>query len=41
MSKADYESELRVLLAERHGSDAVDEVFPDHTQTRVRGLKER
>jgi predicted subunit of tRNA(5-methylaminomethyl-2-thiouridylate) methyltransferase len=40
MSKADYESELRALLADRHGSDAVDEVFPDHVQTRVRGLKD-
>ena len=40
MSKADYESELRVLLADRHGPEAVDEVFPDHVQTRVRGLKE-
>ncbi|WP_380681347.1 DUF7411 family protein [Salinigranum sp. GCM10025319] len=37
--KADYESELRALLAEIHGPDAVGEVFPDHTQTRVRGLK--
>jgi hypothetical protein len=40
VKKADYESELRVLLAERHGNDAVSEVFPDHTQTRVRGLRE-
>jgi hypothetical protein len=39
--KADYESELRALLAEIHGDAAVSEVFPDHTQTRVRGLKER
>jgi predicted subunit of tRNA(5-methylaminomethyl-2-thiouridylate) methyltransferase len=39
VKKADYESELRVLLAERHGDDAVTEVFPEHTQTRVRGLK--
>ena len=37
--KADYESELRALLADVHGAAAVGEVFPDHTQTRVRGLK--
>ena len=40
MAKADYESELRVLLADSHGVAAVDEVFPDHVQTRVRGLKQ-
>jgi hypothetical protein len=38
--KADYESELRALLADRHGPDAVSEVFPDHVQTRVRGLRD-
>ncbi|WP_324759778.1 DUF7411 family protein [Haloarcula sp. GH36] len=38
--KADYEVELRALLAERYGQDAVDEVFPEHTQSRVRGLAE-
>jgi hypothetical protein len=37
--KADYESELRALLAEEYGDEAVSRVFPDHTQTRVRGLK--
>ena len=40
VKKADYESELRVLLAERHGPGAVGAVFPEHTQTRVRGLRE-
>jgi hypothetical protein len=39
VSKADYESELRALLAEVHGDEAVGRVFPDHVQTRVRGLK--
>ena len=39
LSKADYESELRVLLADEYGPDAVSEVFPKHTQTRVRGLR--
>jgi predicted subunit of tRNA(5-methylaminomethyl-2-thiouridylate) methyltransferase len=34
---ADYETELRAVLADREGPDAVDDVFPDHEQTRVRG----
>jgi hypothetical protein len=38
--KADYEGELRALLAEEHGREAVAEVFPDHEQTYVRGLRE-
>ena len=36
--KADYEAELRALLAREHGEEAVSEVFPDHTQTYVRGF---
>lgn len=35
--KADYEGELRELLADAHGWSAVGEVFPDHEQTYVRG----
>ncbi|MDR5673437.1 putative subunit of tRNA(5-methylaminomethyl-2-thiouridylate) methyltransferase, contains the PP-loop ATPase domain [Halalkaliarchaeum sp. AArc-CO] len=38
--KADYEGELRRLLAEEHGADAVAEVFPDHDQTYVHGFRE-
>ncbi|MFC6974572.1 alpha hydrolase [Halomicroarcula sp. GCM10025709] len=38
--KADYEVELRALLADEYGQAAVDEVFPEHTQSRVRGLAE-
>jgi predicted subunit of tRNA(5-methylaminomethyl-2-thiouridylate) methyltransferase len=38
--KADYEGELRRLLANEHGEEAVDEVFPDHTQTYVHGVRE-
>ena len=38
--KADYEGELRRLLADEHGDSAVDEVFPDHTQTYVHGVRE-
>ncbi len=37
--KADYEAELRALLASEHGDEAVAEVFPDHTQTSVNGLR--
>mgnify|MGYP006272805147 FL=1 len=33
--KADYEGELRAVLADRHGADAVDDVFPEHDQTYV------
>ena len=39
IAKADYEVELRALLAEEHGNGAVDEVFPAHTQSRVRGRR--
>jgi predicted subunit of tRNA(5-methylaminomethyl-2-thiouridylate) methyltransferase len=35
--RADYEAELRALLAEREGADAVEAVFPAHEQTNVRG----
>ncbi|MFB6223719.1 MAG: alpha hydrolase [Haloarcula sp.] len=37
--KADYEVELRELLRERYGDGAVTDVFPEHTQSRVRGLR--
>lgn len=37
--KADYEGELRALIREAHGDDAVSEVFPDHEQTYVRGRR--
>jgi len=39
--KADYEVELRELLVEQYGEGAVADVFPEHTQSRVLGLKER
>jgi predicted subunit of tRNA(5-methylaminomethyl-2-thiouridylate) methyltransferase len=35
--KADYEGELRELLAEEYGPGAVGDVFPEHEQTYVRG----
>jgi predicted subunit of tRNA(5-methylaminomethyl-2-thiouridylate) methyltransferase len=37
--KADYEVELRALLADEYGESAIETVFPDHTQSRVRGLQ--
>ena len=37
ISRADYEGELRALIRESRGDDAVDAVFPDHDQTIVRG----
>jgi predicted subunit of tRNA(5-methylaminomethyl-2-thiouridylate) methyltransferase len=33
---ADYERELRTLLDDREGSDAVERIFPDHEQSYVR-----
>ncbi|WP_435117846.1 DUF7411 family protein [Halolamina sp. C58] len=38
IARADYEGELRELIREREGEDAVETVFPDHDQTIVRGL---
>jgi predicted subunit of tRNA(5-methylaminomethyl-2-thiouridylate) methyltransferase len=38
--RADYEGELRALLREEHGEEAVGEVFPAHDQTYVEGLRE-
>ncbi|MFC7019303.1 MULTISPECIES: DUF7411 family protein [Haloarcula] len=37
LQQGDYEVELRALLAEEYGADAVTSVFPEHTQSRVRG----
>lgn len=41
IDRADYEAELRTLLAKRAGSDAVAEIFPDHEQTAVVGFPSR
>ena len=38
--KADYEGELRAVLADRHGDEAVGDVFPAHDQTYVHGRRE-
>jgi predicted subunit of tRNA(5-methylaminomethyl-2-thiouridylate) methyltransferase len=37
--KGDYEAELRGLIAARAGAAAVERIFPEHTQSRVRGLR--
>lgn len=39
LAKGDYEAELRELVRDAAGPEAVDEVFPDHVQTRVVGLR--
>ena len=39
IQRADYEAELRALLAEREGPRAIEEVFPDHEQTAVVGRR--
>jgi len=38
IARADYEGELRALIRERGGDEAVEAVFPEHDQTFVRGL---
>jgi|GEM_PF-50849 len=40
LATADYETELRALMAAEHGPDVVSEVFPTHTQSRVVGRRE-
>ena len=37
IKKGDYETELRARIRERWGESVVDDVFPDHEQTRVVG----
>ncbi|AEH38075.1 alpha hydrolase [Halopiger xanaduensis] len=39
ISRADYEAELRTLIAEREGPAAVGDVFPDHEQTYVTDVR--
>lgn len=36
--KADYEAELRTLLADGHGAETIADVFPAHEQTYVTGF---
>ncbi|MCT9094426.1 asparagine synthase-related protein [Haloarchaeobius sp. HME9146] len=37
--RADYEAELRALLADEHGPAAIEDVFPAHDQTFVTGTR--
>ena len=37
LAKGDYEHELRSVLADEYGESAIDEIFPEHTQSVVRG----
>lgn len=39
ISRADYEAELRALLAEKRGQDAIEDVFPAHEQTYVTDVR--
>jgi len=36
--KGDYEAELRAIIDESEGPNAIESVFPDHEQSYVRGL---
>ena len=40
LAKGDYEGELRELVREDGGEAAVDDVFPEHMQTRVTGRRQ-
>jgi len=40
IAKGDYEAELRALVADRHGREAVEELFPEHVQSRVVGRRQ-
>lgn len=37
--KGDYETELRAVIAEEYSPETVIRIFPEHTQTRVRGRR--
>jgi predicted subunit of tRNA(5-methylaminomethyl-2-thiouridylate) methyltransferase len=38
--KGDYEAELRALVTRRRGNAAVEDIFPEHVQSRVVGRRE-
>ncbi len=40
ITRADYEAELRALLAETHGQTTIRDCFPDHEQTYVTGVRD-
>ncbi|WP_135666164.1 DUF7411 family protein [Halorhabdus rudnickae] len=37
LAKGDYEHELRAVLRDEHGDSVIDEIFPEHVQSVVRG----
>lgn len=39
ITRADYEAELRTIIADEDGLEAVRELFPDHEQTHVTGVR--
>ncbi|NKE37624.1 alpha hydrolase [Natronococcus sp. JC468] len=39
IDRADYEGELRALIAAEDGPEAIEELFPDHEQTYVTGVR--
>ncbi|MHC3439161.1 DUF7411 family protein [Natrialbaceae archaeon A-gly3] len=39
ITRADYEAELRALIAKEDGEEAIAELFPDHEQTHVTGVR--
>lgn len=39
IEKADYEADIRALMHDQYGQDAVGQVFPRHTQSRIIGVK--
>ncbi|ELY65364.1 DUF7411 family protein [Natronococcus jeotgali] len=39
IDRADYEGELRALIAAEDGPGAIEELFPDHEQTYVTGVR--
>jgi len=39
LAKGDYEHELRAVLAAEHGESAIEEIFPEHVQSVVRGRR--
>lgn len=40
LATADYETELRALMADEYGQETVGDVFPDHVQSRVVGRRD-
>lgn len=41
ITRADYEAELRALIVEADGEEAIGSIFPDHEQTHVTGVQDQ